>query len=52
MLINLESTNIIKNRIKHANELAEILFLQIILADDRAIRATYANGNKVYKNDN
>ena len=51
-IINLESTNIIKNRIKHANELAEILFLQIILADDRAIRATYANGNKVYKNDN
>lgn len=51
-IINLESTDIIKNRIKHANELAEILFLQIILADDRAIRATYANGNKVYKNDN
>ena len=50
-IINLESTDIIKNRIKHANELAEILFLQIILADDRAIRATYANGNKVYKND-
>ena len=51
-IINLESTDIIKNRIKHSNELAEILFLQIILADDRAIRATYANGNKVYKNDN
>ena len=50
-IINLESTDIIKNRIKHSNELAEILFLQIILADDRAIRATYANGNKVYKND-
>ena len=30
-IINLESTNIIKNRIKHANDLAEILFLQIIL---------------------
>jgi guanine deaminase len=51
-IINLESTKIIENRIKQSNELAEILFLQIILADDRAIRATYANGKKVYKNDN
>jgi hypothetical protein len=33
---------------KHVDKLAEILFLQIILADDRAIRTTYANGKQVY----
>ena len=36
---------------KQSNELAEILFSQIIMADDRAIRTTYANGKQVYKSD-
>jgi guanine deaminase len=47
-VINLKSTEIIRNRMKHVDKLAEILFLQIILADDRAIRTTYANGKQVY----
>ena len=49
-VVNLNSTQIIRNRMTQSNELAEILFLQIILADDRAIRTTYANGKQVYKN--
>jgi len=28
-----------------------MLFSQIILADDRAVRATYANGQAVYENE-
>ena len=47
-VVNLTSTEIIRNRMKHVDKLAEILFLQIILADDRAIRTTYANGKQVY----
>jgi guanine deaminase len=47
-VVNLTSTKIIRNRMKHVDKLAEILFLQIILADDRAIRTTYANGKQVY----
>ena len=50
-VINLKSTEIISNRMKQSNELAEILFSQIIMADDRAIRTTYANGKQVYKSD-
>ncbi len=49
-VINLNSTQIIRNRMTKSNELDEVLFLQIILADDRAIRTTYANGKQVYKN--
>ena len=40
----------INNRMKYGNDLADILFSQVILADDRAIRATYANGKRVYSN--
>ncbi len=50
-VVNLTSTEIISNRMKQSNELAEILFSQIIMADDRAIRTTYANGKQVYKSD-
>ena len=50
-VINLKSTEIISKRMKQSNELAEILFSQIIMADDRAIRTTYANGKQVYKSD-
>jgi len=47
-VVNLTSTKIIRNRMKYVDKLGEILFLQIILADDRAIRTTYANGKQVY----
>ena len=49
-IINLKSTEMINNRMKYGNDLADILFSQVILADDRAIRATYANGKRVYSN--
>ena len=49
-VVNLKSTEMISNRMEHGNDLADILFFQIILADDRAIRATYANGKSVYLN--
>jgi guanine deaminase len=46
-VIDLSSTNLIKQRMRTVDDLAETLFIQIILADDRAIRATYAGGKQV-----
>jgi guanine deaminase len=50
-VIDLTSTDIIEHRMKCVDSLADTLFAQIILADDRAIRATYANGEIVYAKD-
>jgi guanine deaminase len=47
-VIDLNSTPIIQNRMARAESLGDTLFAQIILADDRAIRATYADGELVY----
>ena len=47
-VIDLESTPLIRNRMKTAETLRDQLFTQIILADDRAIRATYASGELIY----
>jgi guanine deaminase len=33
---------------RHAEDLNEALFIQMTLADDRAVRATYVAGRKVY----
>ncbi len=33
---------------RHAADLEEALFVQMTLGDDRAVRATYAAGRKVY----
>ncbi|MEE3000510.1 MAG: guanine deaminase [Pseudomonadota bacterium] len=46
VVINLNSTELIRRRMMQVSDLDETLFLQIILADDRAIRATYVNGKK------
>jgi guanine deaminase len=46
-IVNLNSTDLIKHRMKIVGGLAEVLFAQIILADERAIRATYACGKQV-----
>jgi guanine deaminase len=35
----------------YARDLWETLFIQMIMADDRAIRATYVNGRKLYERD-
>lgn len=47
-VIDLNSTAIVRNRMTRAESLSDMLFVQIILADDRAIRATYANGAIVH----
>ncbi len=49
IVVDLNSTPLIEERMKHAETLSEALFVQMILADDRAIRATYVNGVKVYE---
>jgi guanine deaminase len=49
VVIDMASTPLIAERMRHATDLAEALFIQMILADDRAIRATYAAGRKVYE---
>ena len=48
VVVDLRSTPIIRNRMKSADSLRDQLFTQIILADDRAVRATYAGGELVY----
>lgn len=45
---NLNSTEIIDYRMQFASEIEEKLFLQMILADDRSVHATYINGEKVF----
>lgn len=48
-IIDLSSTDIIKNRMREVKNLPEMLFIQIMLADDRAIRSTFVNGKLVYE---
>ena len=50
-VLDLNSTDLIQHRMQHVESLSDILFAQIVLADDRAIRATYANGAAVYERD-
>jgi guanine deaminase len=48
VVLDLKSTPLIAFRMKHAADLAEALFIQMTLGDDRAVRATYAAGRHVY----
>jgi guanine deaminase len=48
IVIDLRSRPQIARRMDTAADLWEMLFVQMIMADDRAIRATYAGGRKVY----
>jgi guanine deaminase len=50
VVIDLASTPLIANRMAGADSLWDALFAQMILADDRAIRATYAAGKLVFEN--
>ena len=47
VVLDLKSTPIIDYRMKYAASLDEALFIQMTLADDRAIRATYVAGDRV-----
>jgi guanine deaminase len=48
IVIDLRSRPQIAKRMDYAADLWETLFVQMIMADDRAVRATYAGGRKVY----
>ena len=47
VVLNLESTPIIRQRMEQAESLRDILFTQMMLADDRAIRTVYTSGTRI-----
>lgn len=49
IVIDKASTPLIANRIREVSALSEALFVQMILADDRAIRATYIDGRLLHQ---
>jgi guanine deaminase len=49
VVLDLKSTPLIDFRMKHAADLDEALFVQMTLGDDRAVRATYVAGKRVYE---
>jgi guanine deaminase len=49
VVLDLKSTPLIAFRMKHAADLAEALFIQMTLGDDRAVRATYAAGKRAFE---
>jgi guanine deaminase len=49
VVLDLKSTPIIAYRMKYADSLEEALFIQMTMADDRAIRATYVAGQRLYE---
>ena len=49
VVLDLKSTPIIEYRMRHCNDLEEALFVQMTMADDRAVRATYVAGNLAYE---
>jgi guanine deaminase len=51
IVLDLKSTPLIAHRMRTANDLFEALFVQMILADDRAVRATYVAGRKLHDRD-
>jgi len=51
VVLDLKSTPIIEYRMRHCNDLEEALFVQMTMADDRAVRATYVAGNLAHQRD-
>jgi guanine deaminase len=49
VVLDLESRPLLAQRVQRAESLWEILFIQMILADDRAVRTTYVGGRKAYE---
>jgi len=49
VVLDFKSTPIIAYRMKHTQDLDEALFVQMTLGDDRAVRATYVAGKRVYE---
>ncbi len=48
VVLDLASTPLIAQRLARAETVAEMLFAQIVLADDRAVRSTISGGKVVY----
>ena len=51
VVLDLVSTPFIAQRMKHVRDLAEALFVQMTIGDDRAIRQTWIAGRKAYDRD-
>lgn len=51
VVIDLKSTPIIEYRMNYVNSLEEALFVQMTLADDRAVKETIVAGESVYQRD-
>lgn len=49
IVLDKSCTPLLSRRIKHCNNLEEILFIFMILGDDRAVKATWVNGSCVYE---
>ena len=50
-VLDLRSTPLIDFRMRDARDLSEVLAIQMALADDRAVRATYIAGRCLYDRD-
>jgi len=48
-VIDLKSRPLVSERMSHANDISDVLFLQMILADDRAVHTVYVAGEKTYE---
>ncbi|MDH3665577.1 MAG: guanine deaminase [Paracoccaceae bacterium] len=48
VVLNLRSTPLITHRMERARSISEVLFAQIVLADDRAVMQTICGGKTVY----
>jgi guanine deaminase len=48
---DLHSTDLIDYRMRFAETLEEKLFVQMMIADDRSVRATFVAGKKIYDRD-
>jgi guanine deaminase len=51
VVLDLHSTPILRHRMARAGSIAEVLFAQIVLADDRAVALTLSGGKVVYHGD-
>ncbi len=50
-VLDLESTPLVAHRMRHARDIWDALFVQMMLGDERAVRAVYAAGRLVYDRD-
>ena len=51
VVLDLKSTPLIERRMQHCRDLAETLFVQMTLGDERAVRATYVAGRLAHDRD-